>query len=1070
MKQAVNWRCTWINHLIKHCKNMQKNDIAGLRYATGLQHSLVMAWQLDKNPPGIVDKIWGLKYTVYAFLLALLVLLPLFLSAQNTPLINSTLEGRVIDAKTRETLPGATVSIKGTTHSVATDAEGRFKFVTGQKFPYTLVVSFMGYKTKEVIANSETITINLDDTPNQLNDVVVVGYGVQQRRDLVGSVSKIDPAATKTIPEGSFDAQLQGKASGVQINSNIGVPGSDIYIRVRGATSINASNSPLYVIDGVFANNSSLQGIAQDRSTSPLADINPSDIQSVEILKDAVAIAIYGSRGANGVVIVTTKRGNYGQKTKIELNASGGFAKAPAGRVWKTTTGPEHAMLVNEYSRNMGKPEPFRPADVVINGVPGRGLPQDQPTYDRMSYLNRTASLIDYDLAISGGSDKTKFYLGGGYTKQESIWKPMAFERESFKINLDHKINSKVSIGTSNTLSRSYRDQARPANGGNGTLLQASLNIPTYLPVFDANGAPLRWVNFDNIATLTSRVNLWSTSLHYIGNFYLDVDILKNLKFHSNFGVDYNNYEENEYWQKNTILGNAGGKGSQSITAFSNLVNEQTLTYNTQLKKHSISVLVGNTLQTTRVKNLFATGTNFPNDSYTQIKDASLQTAYQSTSPSTLASFFSRVSYDYAKKYYLEFTARGDGSSKFGSERRWGFFPGVGASWRINEENFLKSIQQLSSLKLRVSYGSIGNQEGIDDFASRGLWTGGFGYADQIGSAEGPGTAPYQLKNRDLHWERTTQFSTGLDIGLFADRLNIEFNVYNKKTRDLLLKIPLPAISGYNTYFNNFAQISNKGFELAINSTNIKTGNFSWKTDFNISQNKNNIDKITADIPFAGRDLIRIQQGKPLYSYWLYKQLYVDPQTGDAVFEDVNKDGKITAEDRQIIGSVWPKFFGGFNNNFSYKGVDLGVFFTYSFGNKVWNHNRMLGETGGTLDANRVLLASQLDRWTTPGQETDVPRLTDANYSRQENSRFLEDGSFVRLRALTVGYTFPQLLTSKFKVQKLRVFATGTNLLLITKYTGADPESNIGQGNIQGYDYGVPPQPRAIQFGLSATL
>jgi hypothetical protein len=251
---------------------------------------------------------------------------------------------------------------------------------------------------------------------------------------------------------------------------------------------------------------------------------------------------------------------------------------------------------------------------------------------------------------------------------------------------------------------------------------------------------------------------------------------------------------------------------------------------------------------------------------------------------------------------------------------------------------------------------------------------------------------------------------------------------------------------------------------------NIQTKDFTWKTDFNVSQNINKIEKIPVDIPFAGRDLIRLQQGKPLYSYWLYKQLYVDPQTGDAVFEDVNKDGKITADDRQIVGNTWPKFFGGFTNNLSYKNFDLTIFFTYSLGNEIWNHNRMLGETGGTLDANRVLLASQLDRWTTPGQITDTPRLTADNYSRQENSRFLEDGSFLRLRSLTLGYTLPKELANKLRIQKLRAYFTGTNLLLFTKYTGSDPESNLGTANIQGYDYGTPPQPRTIQFGLNLAL
>ncbi|MCH5686010.1 TonB-dependent receptor [Niabella sp. W65] len=290
------------------------------------------------------------------------------------------------------------------------------------------------------------------------------------------------------------------------------------------------------------------------------------------------------------------------------------------------------------------------------------------------------------------------------------------------------------------------------------------------------------------------------------------------------------------------------------------------------------------------------------------------------------------------------------------------------------------------------------------------------------------GNRPLQIANPDLKWESTDQFSTGLDIGLLKDRLTIEFNYYNKYTRDALLLVATPGISGFSSYLTNYGEISNKGFELAINSVNIKTSKFTWNTNLNVARNKNTIERIPADIPFAGRDLIRLQQGNSLYSYWLYKQLGVDPQTGDAIFDDYNKDGRITAEDRQIVGSTWPKLFGGLTNSFSYKGIDLNVFFTFSYGNSIWNHNRMLGETGGTLDAGRVLLASQLDRWTTPGQITETPRLTAANYSRQENSRFFEDASYLRLRSLTLGYTLPRSLTDRINISKVRFYLTGSNL------------------------------------------
>jgi len=998
-------------------------------------------------------------------------MIPLGINAQKTvPLIQSKLEGTVVDQTKNEPVIGASVNIKGTTHGVQTDLDGKFYFQTGQKLPYTLIVSYIGYQTKEIVVDGSPVVVKLTQNIQELDELVIIGYGTQKRQNLVGSVSKVNPAELKTIPDVSFDAKLQGKAAGVQINSNTGVPGSDVFIRVRGATSINAGNDPLYVIDGVFINNTSLQSIAQDRATSPLSDINPADIESIEVLKDASAIAIYGSRGANGVIIVTTKRGSYNQKTKIELNLSGGLGWAPKDRIWKTTTGPEHAQLVNEYNQNMGNPLPFRPVSEVINGVPGRGLPQDQPTYDRMSILNQTAELRNVDLSIQGGSNTTRFYLGGGYTYQESVWKPMSFDRGSFKFNLDHKINNSISIGTSNTFSKSYRNQARPANGGNGTLLQASLNIPTYLPIFAEDGTPLKWVNFDNIDVLTSTVNLWSNSYHYVGNVYVDVNFSKKLKFRSSFGVDYNNYNESEYWDTRTILGSAGGRATESVTQSSTAINEQTLNYNTTLGNHNIGLLVGNTIQGVELKNVSATGTNFPNNAYTQISSAATQTASQFKSNSGLLSFFSRADYNYARKYYIEATIRADGSSKFGENNKWGYFPAVGAAWRIKEESFLKDVSAISNLKFRASYGLTGNQSGIADFASQGLWNGGYGYSDRVGSSEGPGTAPLQIANPNLKWEKTAQFSAGFDLGLLDDRINVEFNYYNKNTTDVLLQIATPGTTGFSSYLTNFGEISNKGFELSVTSVNFQSKDFKWKTDFNISQNINKIEKIPADIPFAGRDLIRLQQGQPLYSYWLYKQLYVDPQTGNAVFEDFNKDGKITADDRQIVGNTWPKFFGGFNNTFEYKNFDLGVFFTYSFGNEIWNHNRMLGETGGTLDANRVLLESQLDRWTTPGQITDTPRLTAENYSRQENSRFLEDGSFVRLRAVTLGYTLPKEITSKLKIQKFRVYFTGANLLLFTKYTGADPESNLGTGNIQGYDYGTPPQPRTIQLGLNLTL
>ncbi|HEY8400226.1 MAG TPA: TonB-dependent receptor [Cytophagaceae bacterium] len=980
-----------------------------------------------------------------------------------------SISGIVRDSVTSSPLAGAVVVIDGTEDGALTDSLGGFEISTSKELPLQLIVSYDGGAPKHIPVNQlpvGPIEILYPAVAPQTQQIVVVGYGTSTKKDLIGSITKVSLEESKNIPEASFDSQMQGKAAGVQINTNTGVPGSDVFIRVRGTTSINASNEPLYIIDGVFVNTNSLQGLAQERKTSPIADINPADIESIEILKDAAAIAIYGSRGANGVIIVTTKRGEYGQKPKIEFNTSQGWAWAPKNRIWKTTTGEEHALLVNEYNANMGKPLPFRP---ISEG--GRGLPSEQPTYDRMSILNRTARLKNYDLSISGGSKDTRYYIGGGYTNQEAIWKPMSFERASFKVNIDQKLNRKISIGTSNTLSRSFRNQARPANGGNGTLLQASLNIPTYLPIFLEDGTPAKWVNFDNIVVLTEKVNIKSTSNHYIGNFYVDANVLKNLKFRSSWSVDFNMLDEEEYWDTKTLLGAppTNGRATSSKTQASTWINEQTLRYSKKIAgKHTIGLLGGNTLQGTIISNTTAGGTNFPNNSYTQISAAANQTASQWWTKSTLASFFTRADYNFRGKYYVEATVRADGSSRFGVNNRWAYFPSIGAAWRIKEERFLSNVNFLSNLKLKASYGSTGNQAGINDFASYGLWNAGYSYPDNTTGGERPGTAPLQLANPNLKWETTTQSNAGIEAGFFDNRLNVEFNVYRKYTKDLLLQVAVPTSTGFSSYLTNFGEMSNTGFEFSISSTNIKTKQFSWNTEFNVARNNNLIEKIPNPIQYAGRNLIRLEEGQPLYSYWLYNQLYVDPQTGDAVFEDVNNDGKITAEDRKIVGNTWPKFFGGITNSFSFKGFDVNALLTFSYGNKVWNHNRMLGETGGTLDANRVLLASQLDRWTTPGQITDVPKLTAENYSRQENSRFLEDGSFIRLRSLSLGYTVPKSAVSKLKVEKLRFYAMASNLFIITKYKGADPETNLGgDQNIQGYDYAIPPQPKSIQLGMN---
>ncbi|WP_218124195.1 SusC/RagA family TonB-linked outer membrane protein [Chitinophaga filiformis] len=898
-----------------------------------------------------------------------------------------------------------------------------------------------------------------------LSEVIVVGYGAQSKNAVVGAVTSIKAAGIKDRPVASFDQQLQGRAPGVQVSANTGVPGDGIFFRIRGTTSINAGNDPLYVVDGVFINNQSLQKVTtQGQANNPLADINPADIESISILKDATATAIYGARAANGVVLITTKRGTYNSRPKVGFNTYAGVAWAP--ELWELVTGPEHATIINEAWVNDGKPFATRPFRPKSEG--GRGLPEEQPTYDRLHDIFRTGAIQNYDLSLSGGNEKTRYYLSGGYNKQLADIKTNDYQRASLKVNLDQQINDRVRVGTSNSLSRSRRTNARVGDGPQGGILQAALHTPTYLPKFNDDGTYAKWAGFDNLDVLIKYTDMHSISTRYIGNLYAEADILRKLKFRTSWSLDYNDYDEYEYWNSYTNRGSASkGLATSSVSKNIVWVNEQTLSYRTSPgQKHTLGVLVGNSIQGNIAQQTFAQGTNFPSDAYKQIASAATTTASSNRAENRQVSFFSRVEYNYEGKYLAEVNFRADASSKFGTDKQWGYFPSLGVAWRAKEERFLQAVDVISDLKIRANYGLTGNQNGIGNFASRGLWGGGSNYLDN------PGTIPQQLANPELGWETTRQWNLGLDLGLINDRISIEFNWYDKYTSDLLLNLPLPVSSGFRTIASNSGEISNKGFELGINTTNIRSRNFIWQTGFNIARNINRIEKLNIPID-ASYSVERMAQGYPMHSFYVYRQLYVDSKTGDAVYEDVNKDGKITAADRQMTGQATPKFFGGLNNNVSYKGFDLTVFFNFQWGNKVYNSNRFFHESGGTRDDRRAINKNQLNRWQKPGDVTDVPRITTIgnNYALNPVSRFLEDGSFLRLSSLTLGYTVPALIAKRIHASNIRFYVSSTNLWLLKKYKGPDPEVNVtSDPNVQGYDLGTPPQPRTVQFGLNLTL
>lgn len=994
---------------------------------------------------------------------------------------NITISGKVTADDTPDGIPGVNIVVKGSNTGAITDASG--SYTISAPASATLVFSSIGYTTTEVAVNSRTaLTVALTTDINTLSEIVIVGYDTRERKDLVGSISKVDPAATKAIPAGSFDAQLQGKISGVQIASNTGVPGEAVSVRIRGVTSINADVDPLYIVDGVFVNSNSLQKInTGGKATSPISDINPADIESVEVLKDASATALYGSRAANGVIVVTTKRGNYEQKPTINFNASHGWARA--AKLWDLTTGPEHAQLVNEFYINAYKDAeaagntadmtkyktvPFRALDDRPGDTPAaRGLPEDQKTYDRLSELFRTAHLQNYDLSLSGGTKATRYYIGAGFNEQEAIIRPITFERASFKVNLDQRVNDKVLVGLSNTFTRTYRNQARAGDGPQGGLLQSALHTPTYISPYDANGVLVAGGNFDNLTLLLDNYDVNSRSLRYVGNLFVEAELLPELKFRTSFGADYNNYEESEYWNTFTTVGGKTGLATSGISQNTTLLNEQVLTYrHTFGSAHTVGVLVGNTLQSDATTRTYAEGSGFANNSVKLISQAATVKGAQSWTKSTLVSFFTRLDYNYADKYLLDVSFRADGSSRFGANNRWGYFPSVGAAWRIKEEGFLQEVETISDLKLRASFGISGNQN-IGDFAWQGQWAAGASYNSN------PGIAPSQLANPNLKWEETRQLNVGLDLALLDRRLTFEFNAYDKYTSDGLLKRNIPSKTGFTSIWDNAIEVSNRGFELGVTTVNLRKADLTWTTSLNVSRNVNNIEKLETPLRFGSRDLILQKEGSPLYSFWVYKQDYVDPQTGDVVYQDVDGKAGITVDDRQLIGSIWPKYFGGITNEVTYKGFDLNAFFAFSYGNKVYNLNKFFGEGGGARDASRVIFASNLARWQQPGDITDVPRpqVTNVNNYRDGGSRWLEDGSYLRLRSLTLGYTLPASITERLKLEKLRIYAVGTNLWLLTDYTGLDPESSASSSqNEPGLDLGTPPQPRGFQIGIDLRL
>lgn len=978
-----------------------------------------------------------------------------------------TITGRVTSQEDGTGLIGVSVILKGTTTGVTTGVDGAYQLNVPQQGG-TLVFKYIGFQTLELqIGSQSVVDAKLVTDTKKLQEVVITGYGEQDRKTLTSAQTSVSAKAIENVPAAGSDQLMQGRAAGVQVSSNSGTPGGGVFVRVRGTSSISGSSDPLYVVDGVPIQANNLSGIGVGGgTTSPIADINPADIESMEILKDASATAIYGARAANGVVLITTKRGA-NRKPKISFGTY--YGAQSAANMPDVVDGPTNERLQNEAAANNWIDKWGSITALDNTGKPFKAPyanPDAATTTDWAGAIFRTGIIQNYDLSVSGGTDQVQYLVSANNFNQEGILKGMDFDRKTGRINLDFFPVDKLKVGTSILYARTKRHRLRNDDSINGAV-PGAFSIPTNLPFYKPDGSYTKFSIFENPIAAVEEGYLVMNTNRFLGSVFGEYEILNGLRLRSSFSVDYSGLQEDLY--DNTFLNSGVGSNGfgQSISATDyNWIQENVLSYQFNKTDHSFNVLLGTTLQESNFDRAIATGEQFPSNEFRKIISAAVLRGSSEATSWGIASLFTRINYDFKSKYIATINVRRDASSRFGEENRWGTFPSIALGWVVSEEPFFKgSLPSINSLKLRASYGITGNQGGINDFQSLGLWTA-TPYADL------PGTSPFQLANPDLKWETTAQTDIGFDLSLFQDKLGITADYYLKNTTDLLLPVPLPKTSGFSSQVQNYGSLQNKGIELGINATVLERGDFNWETNFNIAGNRNKITKLAAPFNVYNRDIFRYQEGYPMYSFYFHEQTGVDPQTGAPIFKDVNGDDKFDPNvDRKIVGDANPDFFGGLTNTMNYKNFDLSFFFQYSYGNEQLNWNRFFGEHGGTRQFG--FMGSQLDRWQKPGDNTMIPRMNQKNYDANlRPSRFLEDGSYMRLKNITLGYALPSSLLSKAGISAARVYVSGQNVLTFTKYTGLDPEitGTASTTLTQGIEFYSVPQPRVFMGGFNITL
>ena len=1015
----------------------------------------------------------------------------LLTNPENLSRQQTTITGRVTDADTGEALPGVSVVVKGTTIGASTDIEGRYS-ISVPDDAELLLFSFIGMETQEIpISGRAVINVVLNPETVGLDEVVMIGYGSVRRSDLTGSVSTVRADELQETPITSIDQGLVGRAAGVMVTQTSGMPGAVASIRIRGASSLQGGNEPLYVIDGFPVYSGGGFGSTGGRSSfSGLSTINPADIESIEILKDASATSIYGARAANGVVLITTKSGTRGSD-KVSFSANYGVQNVV--KTIDVMNALQYAELVNEARVNDGMTPYYNETEM-------QQIRQNPQGTDWQNEIFRSAPNQDYQLSFSGGDEKKVYSVSLGYADQQGIIRSSDFKRYSGRINLESFVRDNLRMGTNISLSRTSANAVRTDAGGQQGVVSSALKFNPVQPVFiNEELREYSRVNTPGIiyANPVATADEWrrdNQTLRLLGNMFAELEILPELKAKVSFGTDIFNTKYNNFLPS-TIYESAGVTRADIQGGYTtNWLNENTLSYSKEINPdHRFSALGGVTFQKNFFEGFSAASQDFVNN---VLQANSLQAGAVYNQPSSSAtewsiiSYLSRVNYTLKERYLFSVNARMDGSSRFGGNNKYAFFPSGAFVWRLSEEDFIRDLNLFDNFRMRASYGITGNQEiGLYNSLPT-LGSNSYTWGGQLVT----GFFPNKIPNPDLRWEKTAQSNVGIDLGFFRNRLRITSDYYVKTTTDLIYATNVPLVSGFATALENIGSIENRGWELDIASDNF-VGAFRWNTSFNISFNKNKVLELGGEeYSDVGADdghlktgqIHRLIVGEPVGLFYGFvfdgifqnqAELDAGPRSptnwvGGRRYKDLSgpdgvPDGVVNANnDRTVIGNPNPKFFGGLANTISFKGFEANIFMQYSYGNDIFNFNTMEMElpSGG-----QNVYATMLNRWTSTNPSDKYPVAT-TNRSAVVSSAYIEDGSYLKLKTLTLAYTFPNL--NMRNIGNLKLFVTATNLLTFTNYSGYDPEvSYKGSTNLEmGEDFGGYPQAKSFMMGIALDI